>query len=614
MATRELAPSARAVEAPRFAPKAAGLSFQRRLNILIVLEAASGGAARHTVDLAQGLVARGHRVSLAYSPLRANDLFRKEINELTEAGITCLAVPMSRSLKPLDVKAVRLLREHLEADGPFDIVHAQSTKGVLGLFAARGLGVSGVYTPHAFRSLDPTLPQAVSFAVRRIERLFCRLADQVVTVSDDEFRFGLNLGVRPHKLRIIPNGLTHAVGESREALRTQLNLAPDDLCIGFVGRLSHQKAPERALDVLDYLAPRFGKKLRLVMVGFGPKFEEIRDLAEAKGLSGQLTMIEEGNGRELMKAFDIFILTSRYEGMPYVLLESCAAGCPTVSLDTGGARTLIHDGKNGYVLKKWDVAAFAGRVEAILARPLLSRAMAESAAAQSTSYSADRMVDQTVQTYQLAIQHHRRRRAPHAALLKRALDLAGAAAGLVALAPLMALIAVLIRLDGGPALFAHERIGQEGRRFRCLKFRSMAIDSEARLKRLLATDPMAKLEWERDHKLRNDPRITRIGRFLRKSSLDELPQLFNVLKGEMSLVGPRPIVAEEVPRYHREFTLYTATRPGLTGLWQISGRNDLTYEERVALDSQYIEKWSLWLDVKVILMTIPALIKARGVY
>jgi len=190
-----------------------------------------------------------------------------------------------------------------------------------------------------------------------------------------------------------------------------------------------------------------------------------------------------------------------------------------------------------------------------------------------------------------------------------------ALAALVFALPIMLAIGFAIFLqDGGPVLFAHRRIGRDGRIFRCLKFRSMAVDAEARLAELLARDPQARAEWEADHKLRNDPRVTKLGAFLRKSSLDELPQLFNVLRGEMSLVGPRPIVDAEVAKYGRRFRQYCAVKPGITGLWQISGRNDTSYRTRVALDCLYATRRSLLLDAQVLLATVPAVLMRRGSY
>ena len=186
---------------------------------------------------------------------------------------------------------------------------------------------------------------------------------------------------------------------------------------------------------------------------------------------------------------------------------------------------------------------------------------------------------------------------------------------LIFFAPLMCLIALAVYVqDGGPIFFAHRRIGQNGRTFYCFKFRSMAVDAEERLAALLEEDPQAREEWERDHKLRRDPRITRVGAFLRKTSLDELPQLINVLRGDMCLVGPRPIVEAEVAKYGRRFSDYCAVKPGITGLWQVSGRNDTSYRTRVALDCVYARNRTLLLDAYILACTLPAVLARRGSY
>ena len=200
-------------------------------------------------------------------------------------------------------------------------------------------------------------------------------------------------------------------------------------------------------------------------------------------------------------------------------------------------------------------------------------------------------------------------------LESRLLDVLGAAALLILFAPFMVLIALAIYIaTPGPIFFAQTRIGRDGKLFECYKFRTMAVDAEARLANLLATDPAARLEWGRDHKLRNDPRIVGIGRFLRKSSLDELPQLWNVLRGEMSLVGPRPIVSGELPRYGKYIVYYMAVRPGLTGLWQINGRNDVSYRRRVAYDVIYARKSRTGDNLRILLMTVPSVVASRGSY
>lgn len=197
----------------------------------------------------------------------------------------------------------------------------------------------------------------------------------------------------------------------------------------------------------------------------------------------------------------------------------------------------------------------------------------------------------------------------------RLLDVIIALTVLIFIAPLMLAISLMIRAqDGGPALFRQSRIGEGGQTFKCLKFRTMVIDAEVRLNALLARDPEARREWEADHKLRKDPRITALGAFLRKSSLDELPQLFNVLKGEMSLVGPRPIVAAEVPRYGRWFAYYCAVKPGVTGLWQVNGRNDVSYRRRVALDVLYARTIGVRRYVQIMAATVPAVLMRSGSY
>jgi len=177
----------------------------------------------------------------------------------------------------------------------------------------------------------------------------------------------------------------------------------------------------------------------------------------------------------------------------------------------------------------------------------------------------------------------------------------------------MLLIVALIRTgDGGPAFFKQARIGRSGKSFRCWKFRTMACNADEALQRLLAADPVAAQEWAESQKLTRDPRITPVGAFLRRSSLDELPQLFNIILGDMSFVGPRPIVAAERERYGEAFTHCFSVPPGLTGLWQISGRSDCSYATRVLLDSQYASEWHLMLDAKILVKTVPAVLMQRG--
>ncbi|MGK7865924.1 sugar transferase [Falsiroseomonas sp. E2-1-a20] len=198
---------------------------------------------------------------------------------------------------------------------------------------------------------------------------------------------------------------------------------------------------------------------------------------------------------------------------------------------------------------------------------------------------------------------------------KRALDILGAGTLLLLCLPVFLVLAALVRMDGGPAFYAHERVGRGGRLFGCLKFRSMVADADRRLAALLDRDPQARAEWEATRKLKSDPRITALGRFLRASSLDELPQILNVLAGQMSLVGPRPVQAAELAVFYGPAAQhYMTVRPGITGPWQVSGRNDTSYAQRVALDVAYARQPSLLNDVKILLRTPMAVLARRGAY
>lgn len=199
--------------------------------------------------------------------------------------------------------------------------------------------------------------------------------------------------------------------------------------------------------------------------------------------------------------------------------------------------------------------------------------------------------------------------------LKRSFDLLLSIAGMIIFVPAIAVISLCVYIDSpGPIIFAHKRIGKGGKSFPCYKFRSMAPNAAEALAKYLAENPAAREEWERDFKLKDDPRVTRVGNFLRKTSLDELPQLFNVIKGEMSLVGPRPIVTGEIEKYGKYIYDYYLVRPGITGMWQVNGRSDTTYDERVQLDSWYVRNWSLWQDVMLLVKTVGVVLKGKGAY
>ncbi len=200
-------------------------------------------------------------------------------------------------------------------------------------------------------------------------------------------------------------------------------------------------------------------------------------------------------------------------------------------------------------------------------------------------------------------------------LLKRGFDLVTGISGALLLLPVFVILYALVRSTSrGPVFYGQKRIGFGRGGFTAWKFRTMVQNADEVLESYLKRDPELRAQWRRDHKLKNDPRVTRVGKFLRKTSLDELPQIWNVLRGEMSLVGPRPIVQAEIPKYGKRFELYCKVRPGITGMWQISGRNDTSYEERVKFDEYYVRNWSVWLDLYILVRTVKTVLLTEGAY
>ena len=199
--------------------------------------------------------------------------------------------------------------------------------------------------------------------------------------------------------------------------------------------------------------------------------------------------------------------------------------------------------------------------------------------------------------------------------LKRLMDILAIVIFLPIIIPVMLILSILVKLTSkGPVFYGHKRIGKNGKEIKCWKFRSMCINSQEILEEILATDPVRRAEWEKDRKFQNDPRVTKFGKFLRKTSLDELPQLFNILFGDMSLVGPRPVTEPELVKYgeHKDYVL--SVSPGLTGMWQVSGRSDTGYEERISFDTYYIQNWSIWLDIWILIKTVWVVLIGKGAY
>jgi len=363
------------------------------------MEATNGGVARHVIDLGIGLADRGHRVHLIYSPLRADYEMLEPI--LNDERIVTTEIAIRRSPGIRDFSALLAIRRIISRHGPFDIVHGHSTKGALGCLAALGRRIGRIYTAHGMRSIDPRLKKFPRLVIGTIERLIMRLAHLAIAVSDFEESHAIRIGVASKRLKTVNNGVGSAPEVNRDEVRARLGLSERHVAVGYAGRLSSEKGPDRILDAF-HSAAADNADARLLMIGYGPLEAELHQQADALGLGDQVIWVKEGNGRGLMPAFDIFVLPSAYEGFPYVLLEAVSAGLPIVATDVGGARTVVEDGENGYVVTNWDREAFARRIAKLLANHALRRRMAANSRGRARNFSLDRMVDETLAVYAAA--------------------------------------------------------------------------------------------------------------------------------------------------------------------------------------------------------------------
>jgi glycosyltransferase involved in cell wall biosynthesis len=367
------------------------------MRILLVLEASGGGAGRHVVDLADGLLARGHDVALIYSPLRAEAWFVREIGALCRLDIHEL--PMGRSISFGDVAMRRRLQKLVEEMGPFDVMHGHSSKAGALLRLAQGRNkIPVIYTPHAPITMDPELSVLARSVYIVIERILAGLCERIICVSPDESRHLQSLGFADKKLRVVCNGLGPLPETDRNAVRQKMNLDNETVCFGFVGRISHQKAVDRAISAFATVY-RQRSNTRLIIVGDGSELDTMKTLAANLGVAQQVIFTGAAIGTELMAAFDVFLLPSRYEGMPYVLLEAAASALPIVMTDVGGAHLVVHDGENGFVLPQVQHELLADRLLLLVKEPELRQTMALKSAEIAATFSLDNMVDGMLSVY-----------------------------------------------------------------------------------------------------------------------------------------------------------------------------------------------------------------------
>lgn len=605
-----------------------------KLVYVITRADAVGGASIHVRDLAREMIARGHDVTVLLGGTGA------VTEQLAAAKVPFLSLRyLGRSIHPLrDLFAVRELTAELRVLRP-DLVSTHTAKaGLLGRLACRRLEIPCIYTPHGF-AIGGRISPFLGPVFAMLERMAARWSAAIVCVCESEKRLALAKGIGPaSRLRVIYNGMP----DVEQADRARPGEEPVRICS--VARLESPKDHETLFEALAALPDR---RWSLELVGEGPLERKLRALAKSLNLedriawSGYLPFPVAALARS-----QVFVLATRSEAFPRSILEAMRAGLPVIASNVGGVGEAVVDGQTGILVPPGDSEALGVAIERLMESAPLRQRMGEAGRQTfNDRFRFETMAAETIALYErverssslgdgmgngttsLNLTRNEALLATAAASdrgglldgpgpsVKRFVDIVSALALILIALPFAILIALAIMLETrGPVFFKQSRIGQKNRRFSLWKFRSMAADSEGLLERYLTEHPDLRDEWNATHKLKDDPRVTRVGRILRRRSLDELPQLWNVLRGDMSLIGPRPIVDAEIPKFGRAFALYLKVKPGLTGLWQVSGRSDTSYRRRVELDSQYIRGWSLWLDLKIIWKTVGVVLRAHGAY
>lgn len=371
------------------------------MKIALVIES-GGGSGRHFADLSGALAAAGHEVHAIYSPARMESRYVEQMRQAGLAGLRPL--PMARSVGAGDIGAGLTLSRVLRDIGPVDIVHSHSSKaGALARLVSGGRA-GQVYTPHSFRTMDPSLGGVGRAVYGGAEAVLARLTDVLIAVSEEEAEHAARFGFAADQVRTVQNGVTPPKAGDRAALRAELGIGEDELVFAFVGRLCHQKYPERFVAAID-AAARSSPNVRGLMFGDG----ELRPLVDGK--SPQVTVRAGLNAQDYLPACDAFVLTSRYEGMPYVLVEALHAGLPIISTSVGGTRATVLDGENGFLLDHDAAAENIGAAIARLAASAPQRAAFASASRRlSEKFTLERMLDETLDAYKQAVACGKKRR------------------------------------------------------------------------------------------------------------------------------------------------------------------------------------------------------------
>ncbi|HEV7299962.1 MAG TPA: glycosyltransferase family 4 protein [Tepidisphaeraceae bacterium] len=364
------------------------------LRVLLIVESSGGGTGRHVCDLADGLTARGCEVHMVYSPTRADRMFMQRLGELPD--LRAVAMPMRTGIHPSDLHAVRAIRRYMRQNGPFDVVHGHSSKGgALARLAGFCTGAKVVYTLHGLIMMDPGLAWWKRTFYQAIERVLSWGTSLIVAVSPEEARAAIRIGLGQSRVITVPNGIGPMKLTDRTAARQALGVASDAVVIGFVGRLVEQKAPDVLLKAFAATVRQVPQS-RLAMVGAGPLDASLRELAAKLGVTDKVIWLGERDARELLAAFDIFALSSRKEGLPYVIIEAMAAGHPIVATRSAGVEILIEPGRNGAMVEAGDVDGFAAALTELAANPASLARSGRESRRMAARFTTDAMVNDTL--------------------------------------------------------------------------------------------------------------------------------------------------------------------------------------------------------------------------
>jgi lipopolysaccharide/colanic/teichoic acid biosynthesis glycosyltransferase len=535
------------------------------------------------------------------------------VAELEQMGVR--HVPLASSTRRMslraDLHAAVQLWKVLRRERP-DILHTHNPKpGVYGRIVGRLAGVPVVVnTVHGLYASerDRRRKRAVVYA---LEAIAARFSHAELVQNPEDLRLLRRYRLTPRrKLRYLGNGVDLArfdpdqqPPDTRETVRRELGARPDQVVIGIVGRLVAEKGYPELFAAVARLGPR------CLLVVVGPDDSDKPDAldracVDAARQNGVRFLGMRHDVDRLYTGMDIFVLPSHREGFPRAAMEAAAMGLPIVATDIRGCRQVVTHGENGLLVGVRDPTSLADALQKLADDAPLRMTMGQISARRARAEFDERAVVRTVlDTYDRVLEGRavaddaRAARPTIGRLVKRSLDIVGASVALVGLAPVIAVVAVLVRLRlGRPVLFVQERPGRNGVPFRLYKFRTMHDVVDA------AGQPVA-----------DDARLTRFGRALRATSLDELPELVNVLRGDMSLVGPRPLLVAYMPHYSAEQARRHDVRPGLTGLAQVKARNEDSWDDRLATDVWYVDNWSLGLDLRIMLRTVPRVLSGAGV-